>query len=70
MNGSAKLILTVLGLIVVLALAIDGYQSAAIQTATMCANDAKETAARVEEREQSHFDEVIRRLDRIENKLE
>ncbi len=35
-----------------------------------CAQEAKEIAVSVDTREDAHFDEVIRRLDRIETKLD
>lgn len=35
-----------------------------------CAQEAREIAVRVTEREDAHFDAIIRRLDRIEAKLD
>ena len=70
MNGSAKLILSVLGLVVLLTLALDGYQSNAISEADMRAHAAKELAVRVDQRTEAQFSEILRRLEAIDEKID
>ena len=69
MNGSAKWVIGVLSIIITLSLVVDAMQTNDIRDNRACAIDAKELAARNEERGKTQFDEIIRRLDTIDHKL-
>jgi len=70
MNGSAKWVIGVLGIVITLTLVVDAMQTADIKENRECVAEASERSARNEVREQAHYDELKRIMLRIENKID
>ena len=68
-NGSTPIWIALIS-VVGLFLGLHYFSLSRTAVAVDCAQEAREVAVRVEEREDAHFDEIIRRLDRIEEKLD
>jgi len=76
MNGAAKWVVGILGIVITLTLVVDAMQTADIDENSRCAAEASERSARNEVREQAHYDELKaliaenkRIMLRIEDKL-
>jgi len=70
MNGSAKWVIGVLGIIVTLSLVVDAMQTTSIDENRIRSIAASEMAARNEERGNIEYREIIRRLEAIDKKLD
>ena len=70
MNGSAKWVIGVLGIVITLTLVVDAMQTADIKENREGVVEASERSARNEVREQAHYDELRRIMLRIENKID
>lgn len=77
MNGSAKWVIGVLGIVITLTLVVDAMQTSDIAENSRCAVEASERSARNEVREEVHYGELKaliaenkRIMLRIEDKLD
>ncbi len=69
LNGSTPVWLAIIS-VVGLFLGLHYFAMGRTSVAVDCAREAREIAVSVDTREDAHFDEVIRRLDRMEKKLD